>query len=93
MGNISLQGGADFRPDHKGHRDGLGIDGRPARIDGEQSPVTYKDPGYDRAATQRLVDAFRATGQVSTIYFNDPQIHGVMPQSKHDDHLHVLLRP
>ena len=95
VGNISLQGGADFsgRNGHKGHRDGLGIDVRPARSDGVPSRVTYKDPAYDRAATQRLVDAFRATGQVKNIYFNDPQIRGVLPSSQHDDHLHIQLGP
>jgi hypothetical protein len=93
VGNISLQNGADFSPDHKGHRDGLGIDVRPARTDGAQAPVTHKDSSYDRAATQRLVDAFRATGQISKIYFNDPQIRGVMPLSGHDDHLHIQLNP
>ncbi|HVW75193.1 MAG TPA: hypothetical protein VHC39_16265 [Rhizomicrobium sp.] len=95
VGNISLQNGADFSGPygHSGHTDGLGIDVRPARTDGAQTPVTYKDPAYDQAATQRLVDAFRSTGQVSRIYFNDPLIHGVQPLRGHDNHLHVQLKP
>jgi len=95
VGNISLQNGADFsgRYGHKGHNDGLGIDVRPARTDGAQAPVTYTDPAYDPAATQRMVNAFRSTGQVSNIYFNDPRISGVQPWRDHDNHLHVKLKP
>ena len=76
IGNVSLSDGARSK-DHQGHQDGRGIDVRPARLDGAQLPVTYNDPQYDRAATQRLVDAFRATGQAGAIYFNDPQLRGV----------------
>jgi hypothetical protein len=61
VGNISLQGGGLFKG-HTEHQDGLGIDVRPPRLRGEQTGVNYRDPNYDRAATQRLVDAFRATG-------------------------------
>jgi hypothetical protein len=90
-----LQGGADFsgKYGHHDHNDGLSIDVRPARTDGAQAPVSYQDPQYDRDATQRLVDAFRSTGQVSKIYFNDPQISGVQPLAGHDNHLHVKLTP
>jgi|GEM_PF-970239 len=90
VGNISLAGGGRFKG-HKEHRDGLDIDVRPARTDGAQAPVTYKDPCYDRAATQRLIDAFRATGQAGAIYFNDPEVHGVQPSEGHDNHFHVKL--
>jgi len=91
VGNISLSDGA-ATGDHKGHRSGLEIDIRPARTDGAQLPVTYKDPQYDRAATQRLVDAFRGTGQVGAVYFNDPRIGGATPLAGHDDHLHIQLK-
>lgn len=90
VGNISLPGGGYFKG-HSEHRDGLDIDVRPARTDGAQAPVTYKDPHYDRAATQRLIDAFRATGQVGAIYFNDPEVRGVQPSKDHDNHFHVKL--
>jgi len=96
VGNISLQGGGYFKG-HNTHRDGLGIDVRPARLRGEEGPVSYRDSKYDRAATQRLVDAFRATGAVDTIYFNDPDIRGVTPDKPggktHDNHLHIKVRP
>jgi len=93
VGNISLQGGADFRPDHRGHIDGLGIDVRPARADRAQTGVSYQDNQYDREATQRLIDAFYGTGQVSKIFFNDPKVRGVQPFHGHDNHLHVQLKP
>lgn len=94
VGNISLQNGADFsgKNGHNDHNDGLSIDMRPARRDGAPLPVTYQSDQYDRDATQRLVDAFRSTGQVGTIYFNDPQIRGVQPLGGHDNHLHVKLK-
>lgn len=95
VGNISLQGGGYFKG-HNTHQDGLGIDVRPARIDKEKEGVSYHHADYDRAATQRLVDAFRATGAVDTIYFNDPEIQGVTPDKPggktHDNHLHVKVR-
>jgi hypothetical protein len=91
VGNISLPSGGRFPP-HNWHQDGLGIDVRPARVDGAQLPVTYQDRHYDREATQRLVDAFRVTGQVDKIYFNDPKIHGVQHSKGHDNHFHVQLK-
>jgi hypothetical protein len=95
VGNISLRNGADFsgKYGHKDHNDGLTIDVRPARTDGAPLPVTYQSGQYDRDATQRLVDAFHSTGQVSNIYFNDPRISGVQPLAGHDNHLHVKLKP
>ena len=93
VGNISLLNGADFSPDHKGHIDGLGIDVRPARVDGAQVGVSYQDNQYDREATQRLVDAFYATGQVTKVFFNDRKVRGVQPSKDHDNHLHVQLKP
>lgn len=79
---------------------GTGMDVRPIRKDGKNLPVTYQDPAYDREATQALVDAFKATGGVETIFFNDPEIKGVVPDrlppSKgpiHHNHLHVRVNP
>lgn len=92
IGNISLKDGQPTQ-DHKGHMDGLGIDIRPARIDQSNNPVSWQSSHYDPAATQRIVDAFRATGQVDKIFFNDPNIDGVTPWPKHDNHLHVQLKP
>ena len=95
VGNISLQDGRPFPP-HGGHRDGFGIDVRPARLDKEEYPVDFRHPQYDPEGTQRLVDAFRAAG-VKTIYFNGPGIKGVTPDKPgvrtHDNHLHAEVEP
>jgi penicillin-insensitive murein DD-endopeptidase len=92
IGNISLEGGGPFPP-HGTHQQGLEFDVRPLRTDGAQAPVTWRDAAYDRAATQRLVDTLRATGQVDRILFNDPNIKGVTPYKGHDNHLHVKVKP
>lgn len=96
VGNISLQGGGYFKG-HNTHQDGLGIDVRPARTDKEELGVSYQHSKYDRAATQRLVDAFRATGAVDTIYFNGTGLLGVTPDRPgvkvHDNHLHIKIKP
>ena len=91
VGNISLAKGGRFDP-HKSHRNGTDIDIRPLRSDGAGRPADWRQPGYDRAATQALIDAFRASGQVRTIWFNDPAIKGVRPYPKHNDHFHVSVR-
>lgn len=95
VGNISLQDGGRFPP-HGEHRDGLGIDIRPVRTDKKEEGVNFRDPKYDLAGTQRLVDALRATG-VKTIYFNGPGIKGVTPDKPgvktHDNHLHAKVEP
>ncbi len=77
------------------HTKGTGIDVRPIRTDGKNARVTYRDGVYDREATQKLVDTFRATGGVEQIFFNDPEIKGVTPDPKgvHDNHLHVRVNP
>jgi hypothetical protein len=92
VGNISL---SDGRPtDHAGHRLGDEIDVRPARADGKERQVDYQSPDYDREATQRLIRAFQATGQVDRILFNDPNIgiEGVRSTPGHDNHFHVRLK-
>jgi murein endopeptidase len=91
VGNISLADGGRFKP-HKTHRDGAGIDIRPMRADAAQVPTDWRRPGYDRAAMQRLIDAFQATGMVRNIWFNDPAIKGVRPLKGHDNHFHVDVR-
>lgn len=79
---------------------GTGIDIRPIRTDGKNLSVNYQDPAYDREATQALVDTLKATGGVETIFFNDPQISGVVPDKLksgqdpiHHNHLHVRVNP
>lgn len=91
VGNISLANGGPFKP-HKGHRNGANVDIRPLRSDGAGLPADWRRPGYDRAATQRLIDAFLASGRVRNIWFNDPAINGVLPYKGHNDHFHVNVR-
>lgn len=95
VGNISLEGGKSFKGPHghKGHVSGLEFDVRPVRIDKKQEGVSYHASEYDLAATQRLVDAIRASGDIDVIYFNDSRIKGVTPSDEtHDNHLHVRLK-
>jgi len=96
VGNISLQSGGPFKG-HKGHKDGLSIDVRPPRLDKKETRVDYLDPKYDKAGTQRLVDALWASGGVEKIYFNGPGLLGVTPDRPgvkiHDNHLHIKIKP
>lgn len=91
VGNISLANGGKFKG-HGMHRNGANVDIRPLRTDGAQTRADWRNRGYDRAATQRLIDAFRATGMVGNIWFNDPAIKGVTPMKGHNDHFHVNVR-
>jgi len=91
IGNISLAGGGVFDP-HDSHRDGLQVDVRPLRIDGNHVPVKYFQSGYDQAATKRLIGIFRSHPMVKQVYFNDTVIPGVKPLVNHDNHFHVELR-
>lgn len=95
VGNISLEGGGRFKG-HAGHREGLGIDIRPPRLDKKETQVDFRHLQYYQAGTQRLVDALHAAG-VKTIYFNGPGIKGVTPDrpgvKTHDNHLHAEVEP
>lgn len=90
IGNISLAGGAKFRP-HEGHVSGLDVDIRLMRKDGRQLPVRWTEPQYDRAATEMLICLFFESNLVKVIYFNDPKISRVKPRFRHDNHFHVTI--
>jgi murein endopeptidase len=92
VGNISLAGGGRFKP-HSSHKDGLQVDVRPLRIDGNHVPVKYFSSGYDREATSRLIALFQDHPLVAMIFFNDKSIPGVKELSHHDDHFHVQITP
>jgi hypothetical protein len=95
VGNMALSNGAPYEP-HSATGDhplGRGVDIRPIRKDGQQAGVSWQSPSYDREATQKLVDTLLSTGGVDRIFFNDPNIKGVSPQSGHDNHLHVRVNP
>lgn len=87
LGDFSLEHGGYFSP-HSSHQDGLDTDLRCVLTSGE-SPCDWRNSGYSRARTQKLVDMLWATGQVERILFNDPNVTGVTPYSGHDNHLHV----
>ncbi|AKU23993.1 penicillin-insensitive murein endopeptidase [Massilia sp. MB5] len=91
VGNISLPDGRKHA-DHKSHRDGLQVDIRPLRKDGNELPVTWMDSQYDQAATAKLIELFRAFAPVTHVFFNGHGIPFVEPLKHHDDHFHVELR-
>ena len=93
IGNISLAGGGSFAP-HRSHKKGLEVDVRPIRKDGKRIPVSWQSTDeYDRAATARLIELFRAYPGVGKVYFNDPELrHLALPQRTHDNHFHVELK-
>jgi penicillin-insensitive murein endopeptidase len=91
VGNISR---ADMRDDgeHATHLDGLQVDLRPIRKDGVECPVSCFSPEYDRAATTKIIELFRAFTPVQVVWFNDMSIPFVRPMRGHHDHFHVGLR-
>lgn len=91
VGNISQANGVKYRG-HDSHVDGLQVDVRPMRLDGQQAGVSWQHSEYDRAGTVRLIALFRSHPSVHQILFNDPEIHGVQPWIRHDDHFHVALK-
>jgi penicillin-insensitive murein DD-endopeptidase len=90
IGNISRADGFDD-DDHDSHLDGLQVDVRPVRTDGLEKPVTWTDRDYDRDATAKLIELFRALAPVKFILFNDANIPFVKHAKRHDDHFHVAL--
>jgi penicillin-insensitive murein endopeptidase len=91
IGNISLANGVKYKK-HSSHKDGLQVDVRALRTDGQHAGVWWQHAGYDHTATARLIAIFRSHPSVRTILFNDPEIHGVTPWVDHDDHFHVNIR-
>jgi hypothetical protein len=95
VGNVSKADLSVFPPHSIAgdHTKGTGIDIRPVRTDGRQLDIRYDQPGYDREATQALVNGLLATGGVEKIFFNDLEIKGVQYEKNHDNHLHVRINP
>ena len=91
IGNISLAGGAHFKPHHT-HDKGLAVDIRPVRKDGRQEPVSRFDVQYDRDATSSLILLFCKAAFFRLAYFNDQSIVGVRYSPGHDDHFHVEVK-
>lgn len=90
VGNVSLAEGALFKPHHS-HRDGLQVDVRSVRKDGQERPCGLHDPQYDREATAKLIGLFTNHAYVSKVLFNDSTIPYVRFAAGHNDHFHVEL--
>jgi hypothetical protein len=90
VGNISLADGPKHK-DHQGHRNGLQVDMRALRKDGLEEPVHWTHSQYDRTATVRLIELFRAFSPVKLVRFNDTSIPFAIWTEGHDDHFHLEL--
>lgn len=96
VGDVSLEHGGKIAG-HDTHRRGLDVDVRPLRKANDQCSIagtTWRSTAYDRAATRRMIQRFRAValGHIKVIYFNDPILirEGLTTWfSGHDDHIHV----
>jgi penicillin-insensitive murein endopeptidase len=91
IGNISRADGVPYSK-HVSHKDGLQVDVRAVRTDGQHTGIWWKHARYDGTATAKRMALFRPHLPVKAILFNDPDIHGVTPWDRHDDHFHVALR-
>jgi penicillin-insensitive murein endopeptidase len=91
IGNISKAGGVPY-PKHGTHKDGLQVDCRAVRKDGQRSPVMWADAQYDEDATAKLIAIFLSHPSVKAVLFNGPGIPGVTHWIDHDDHFHVAIR-
>jgi YD repeat-containing protein len=94
IGDISRQGGGSFQPDHSSHQNGLDVDVRYVRNDGQEGPLDFDlNPAqYDQTKTQQVVDRFCVAAGASVIYVDQrANLTGacVDPEPNHDDHLHV----
>jgi murein endopeptidase len=90
VGDISLRGGGGMEPRYS-HRQGVDVDLRPMRNDGQEGNTDWNANSYSQELTQALVDIIAANSPlpIQYIFFNDPDIRGVKPWPGHDDHLHV----
>lgn len=89
VGDISLAGGPNH-PEHGTHEEGIEVDVRPVRKDGQHIPVVWNDEkNYDLDATSRLIGLFHAYANVKIVYFNDPRIPFVKNWPSHDNHFHA----
>lgn len=95
IGDISLKGGGPFPP-HKTHRDGMDVDVRPIRKDGNHNiGVTFKDAAYSHDLTKELVLLAKALNPGMLIMFNDTRLINARltkPWPKHDNHLHFRFK-
>lgn len=91
IGNISMANG-ESTGEHHSHKDGLQVDVRPLRKNGEHLPVTWMQSEYDGEATAKLIAIFFSHPLVKQVLFNDNRIPGVRHWVRHDDHFHVGIK-
>jgi penicillin-insensitive murein endopeptidase len=91
IGDISLPNGV-ITPDHRSHIDGLQVDVRPLRKDGQEKRVCWWDAEYDLAGTLKMVELFRTFAPVKKVLFNDGRVPFTRPWPDHDHHMHIELR-
>ena len=100
VGDLSRPRGGDFGPryggiGHASHQNGLDVDVYYPRRDGRPG-IARRPEQVDRAAAQRLVDAFVRAGAQRVFVGPSLALRGprrvVSPLVHHDDHLHVRLR-
>ena len=92
IGDIAKRGGGKTSR-HSTHLRGTDVDMRPPSRSG--GPSTWRSPGYDRAATRKLIQEIRRENPNARILFNDPVLirEGLTrPARGHDNHLHASLR-
>ena len=101
--DISRSLGGSFPP-HSEHQNGLDIDVRYVRNDGQDGPLDLADPNqmqnlYSRALTIELLNLFAANGELyrillsplSNITSADVPGATIVQTSGHDNHFHVSL--
>jgi len=82
--------------DHATHQTGLNVDIKLPHINGEIGGITYKDSEYSQEIMRGILKAFRSTGKIKSILFNDPKLinEGLCSYSNgHDNHAHVIIKP
>jgi hypothetical protein len=96
----------DRQPDplgHRHHHEGRCVDIRLFRADGSRYEAYWNKPddrdgfpkGYSPGLTGQFIHYAVRNAPVSTIYFNDPDLHvkfkEVEPRPGHDDHIHMCF--
>jgi peptidoglycan hydrolase-like protein with peptidoglycan-binding domain len=101
--DVSKKRGGDTK-DHETHENGLDLDVRLPRTDG-QSGTKINRSDYDKDATYAVLKAFGQDPDVERILFGDkaliqkardnkePWAHKLMDAKGHRDHIHVDIRP
>lgn len=91
VGDISRKGGG-VMPPHKSHQQGVDVDLRPLRRDGQNLPTDFMSQTYSRERTRQLIETIRQVEPTATIFFNDPELirAGLTKYlTGHHNHVHV----